>query len=1442
MNIVSLNAFFVYKGGYKLDLMSPPPPTENILYSQYLKLIDSVSSIYGEQRPDGTIPVFYTKQIIVNNAGSNQAVRVPDENSTLKELIPGRAYYFVPRSQQYLPVNIPQTLNFFNFIQIDEKSLDYLKYKELISLISSAQPSTGGGSSIGIQSVSALDCCPKIVVKELVNNKVIINGFKGVLKIQVNNLIPDENYYYFLEPVFSNWPIKISPLKGSIKKSGPTNADGFVSVTISLFYTTYKTTNDADSDSFSYSLPDPKKYRYYEQDNILSTVNISIVHSDANKCLPVSRIFDINPVLPDTVCQKIKLFPSGTVQLGQTLEAEFNTKQHIHGVITNLDPDNDYKYYFRSKSASWPANIKPISGILNPSNRDNGVAYVHGLFSFCASGSVDSCSNLDYEYVAPNVTLTASRDTENQSTTFIRTISPNIYSNLELVVEPLVSGLCSGVSQDVSIVCKKCMPYNDIVEYVVNSGNLKHEKLSVSIDTLQDSKAWPFNKQNAYQFPFVFSATSRPLAEINVSGQSCKEGIPLKLFVSGVVSGEKYDCDWNSYIPGVNIIPKTSTVTFNHPTGMIIVSGYLNDNSSAPIDVLLTHQASQVSVSDFAIIRCYQPWVSTDPKTSYQPALPAISLLSSVDEYECLPVVTPSMTRTLTPTPTVTLTRTATPTVTRTSTLTPTVTRTVTPTPTLTPSVTPTTSVTPTMTVTPTITVTSTVTVTPTITITKSVTPTISVTPTNTVTPTVTMTPPNSPTPTPTITPTNTVTPTISVTPTLTPTITVTPTVTASVTPTLTPTKSVTPTKTLTPTVTPTITLTPTVTPTNTVTPTATVTPSQTPSFDWAPQVMSNVNGLILNKTYYYKIAGANVIGSQNIVGGNDPTINPFGSDIYGFTSQLSIAVVHAGIVERNQIGLIKITVLPGMSYQGIIRNNITSRAGAEAYSILIEPYFTISGSKSATVRAPAPAPDPVPDPVPDPTRLLFPPIIYEVEPGVNSLWIKGSTISSSYLKGFNIYYSEDFGKTWIDTLYGTENSKFLNVDDRLGFFMGWITGLSSEKFYKVKVEPWAVSPKIPGPSTIGPRAPDKEFSDPNCEDTQSINCCVRPLQPPGKAKITNIFKFEGMLSYLLPYGQNFGKLYIIKWVAGESVGSAFIANQTSSKYEDIVDGYEVKKIEGPYASIPLQENYYLVGDIQGNGVPTISRKNGYNWLPRLKSSEGHNPSAFISCMLDGKSYIGDQIPDNNTFWQVRPFAYAAVPLAWGPSQKMEPVFGPWSDLVGSTSIKTIQNGTNLNYTISNVKFNPTNINPFNGTRTITVSWTPPPSVEGATLVKYSAHINGTGPDNYGKSYNISKGIYEGGAILGTNYFTSSLNVNGKLNSASFLNIPLIGQNGIYQYDITNPDRMHYLVINVLAHYKITEGCGNTTSKFADFVIPVITAKSFGMPYDNYINIKNTLR
>ena len=148
--------------------------------------------------------------------------------------------------------------------------------------------------------------------------------------------------------------------------------------------------------------------------------------------------------------------------------------------------------------------------------------------------------------------------------------------------------------------------------------------------------------------------------------------------------------------------------------------------------------------------------------------------------------VTPTITRTKTPTPTVA--KTVTPTITRTKTPTPTVVRTVTPTITRTKTPTPTAvrTVTPTITGTKTPTPTAAKTITPTITRTKTPTPTAVKTITPTITGTKTPTPTAVKTVTPTITRTKTPTPTVAktVTPTITRTKTPTPTIVMTATPT----------------------------------------------------------------------------------------------------------------------------------------------------------------------------------------------------------------------------------------------------------------------------------------------------------------------------------------------------------------------------------------------------------------------------------------------------------------------------------------------------------------------------------------------------------------------------------------------------------------------------------------------------------------------------------
>jgi hypothetical protein len=106
---------------------------------------------------------------------------------------------------------------------------------------------------------------------------------------------------------------------------------------------------------------------------------------------------------------------------------------------------------------------------------------------------------------------------------------------------------------------------------------------------------------------------------------------------------------------------------------------------------------------------------------------------------------------------------------------------------------------------------------------------------------------------------------------------------------------------------------------------------------------MSDIPQLLaLGNVFYYKITGANAYNYQSdIYGGNDPIQNPYGSDIYAYDSLLSIAVVHAGAVGRNQVGYIKVTIVTGLSsYTGCKKNDIISASvGSRAFSILIEPY-----------------------------------------------------------------------------------------------------------------------------------------------------------------------------------------------------------------------------------------------------------------------------------------------------------------------------------------------------------------------------------------------------------------------------------------------------------------------------------------------------------------------
>jgi hypothetical protein len=70
-----------------------------------------------------------------------------------------------------------------------------------------------------------------------------------------------------------------------------------------------------------------------------------------------------------------------------------------------------------------------------------------------------------------------------------------------------------------------------------------------------------------------------------------------------------------------------------------------------------------------------------------------------------------------------------------------------------------------------------------------------------------------------------------------------------------------------------------------------------------------------IGKSFVYEITGA--------IGGS-----VWGTDVYTTDSSLAAVVVHAGVVQNGQKGIVRVTILPGQqAYQGTTRNGVTTSA-----------------------------------------------------------------------------------------------------------------------------------------------------------------------------------------------------------------------------------------------------------------------------------------------------------------------------------------------------------------------------------------------------------------------------------------------------------------------------------------------------------------------------------
>lgn len=221
MNITSQFFLTYYPGSTSLDLMQMPSEFagDSRLIAQYNRFIEGISTIYGSQLSDGTIPVFWT----IPDGYSY----IPNTESTLTSLEPKQTYYFVVRDESYLPLIVPT---------VDAILPGFTDFNRL-------------------------------PIIQATGTTTISSSNYAYLRFTVSGLQPYEDYTYVFNSVAANWPTTISAKSGTIKPS-----DENIIIDTVMMFCKRSGSCDGDSNLLDYSLS-PLNIDY---DNLYSIINLEI--------------------------------------------------------------------------------------------------------------------------------------------------------------------------------------------------------------------------------------------------------------------------------------------------------------------------------------------------------------------------------------------------------------------------------------------------------------------------------------------------------------------------------------------------------------------------------------------------------------------------------------------------------------------------------------------------------------------------------------------------------------------------------------------------------------------------------------------------------------------------------------------------------------------------------------------------------------------------------------------------------------------------------------------------------------------------------------------------------------------------------------------------------------------------------------------------------------
>jgi hypothetical protein len=656
MIINSIKSLFTYTNKETLDLLHSPSVDDIGLFTDYHNFINSVLVIYGNQKSDGSIPVFWTRI-----ANTETLEREADPNSTLKELNYNNSYY-IHVIEDKLPVKIPQQLDSSSFLQ----------------------------NNLLVDNCSDGFCDSTLSILSQDHRNIELNTTTGHtynINIPISGLLPNKNYTYIIEPIYSNWPNKLTQSSGIILRNSPLNQYGVIESSIDTkFLYLYRDGLNNLNNSLPYYEINISKPNYNK--NIFSLFSIKI-YDDANNlklldtinilcdtCVPTPTIA-LSPTptptstttLTPTVTPTISLTPSITPSIGSdptptpTITVTSSTTptptpsptpdepnrkcpyidiQDSNIVLTNknyttinanffyLNPNKNQAFEFVANEANWPSLISPIKDrIVNyKTYTEEGITYASGTINaiLTFNNSQTNTSNLYYN-------IPKYKDEEffdSRKFVNLKIKIGTYFTDLGFNIRLEENGRCSISSDNINVLCSGCVS-NDSIKDCIESTHININNSTLDYPELSDS--------------------SNPGAEILLEKTCCNNNNVISAKISGLCPNNSYLYEWSS-IPTIGISPVSGILNSNNIITNINSLYNLNyngiSNQTTSLKLKITDLTTNRYIEDNILIRC-------NDGCYYPTATPTQTITVT-------PTITPSVGSSPTPTrtPTVTPTRSST--------------------------------------------------------------------------------------------------------------------------------------------------------------------------------------------------------------------------------------------------------------------------------------------------------------------------------------------------------------------------------------------------------------------------------------------------------------------------------------------------------------------------------------------------------------------------------------------------------------------------------------------------------------------------------------------------------------------------------------------------------------------------------------------------------------